>query len=77
MADKKVKQVEKKKRRPDTDHKKDWDKENMVFTAFKLFRETENGRNDQDMIDYLSACSNRSATIKAAIRDYMTTHPAE
>ena len=74
MAEKKVKQVTEKKKRPDTQHKKDWDRDNMVFTAFKLFRETENGRNDQDMIDYLSACSNRSAIIKQALREYMERH---
>ena len=58
----------------DSQRKKDWDKKYMVFVAFKLFRATENGNNDQDVIDFLEG-KNRSEVIKAALREYMKNHP--
>lgn len=60
----------------DSQRKKDWDKKYMVFVAFKLFRETENGSNDQDVIDFLEG-KNRSETIKLALREYMKNHKEE
>lgn len=60
----------------DSQRKKDWDKEYMVFVAFKLFRATENGSNDQDVIDFLAG-KNKSAIIKAALREYMANHADE
>ena len=60
----------------DSEAKKAWDKENMVFVGFKLFREVKGKRNDQDIIDYLDG-KNRSDIIKVAIREYMGSHPDE
>ncbi len=60
----------------DSQRKKDWDKEYMVFVAFKLFRATENGNNDQDVIDFLEG-KNKSAIIKAALREYIEHHKEE
>lgn len=68
---------EKKKSYKDSKSKKEWDSKNMVFTAFKMFRETSKSRNDQDIIDFLSKQPSKSETIKIALREYMTTHPAE
>lgn len=69
MAEKKV--------RKDTQAKKNWDKKNMVFTAFKMFREIDGKRNDQDIIEFLEKQTSKSETIKQALREYMTTHPTE
>lgn len=60
----------------DSQRKKDWDKEYMVFVAFKLFRATENGNNDQDVIDFLEG-KNKSAVIKAALREYIENHKSQ
>ena len=59
----------------DSESKKAWDKENMVFVGFKLFRRVKDSNNDQDIIDYLQG-KERSKIIKQALREYMTTHPA-
>ena len=58
----------------DSESKKAWDKENMVFVGFKLFRRVKDSDNDQDIIDYLQG-KERSKIIKQALREYMTTHP--
>ena len=63
------------KKRKDTPAKKAWDKKNMVFTAFKMFREIEGKPNDQAIIDFLDKQENKSETIKAALREYMERHP--
>ncbi len=67
--------TQEKKKRKDTQAKKDWDKANMVFTAFKMFREIDGKRNDQDIIDFLEKQESKSYTIKEALRYYMTNHP--
>lgn len=61
----------------DSQAKKAWDKKNMVFTAFKMFREIDGKRNDQDIIDFLSKQKSKSDTIKTALRDYMAHHKQE
>lgn len=58
---------------PDSDAKKNWDKENMVFVAFKLFKATEKNQNDQEIIDYL-ADKVKGAVIKEALREYIANH---
>ena len=67
--------TQEKKKRKDTQAKKDWDKANMVFTAFKMFREIDGKRNDQDIIDFLEKQESKSYIIKEALRYYMTNHP--
>lgn len=67
--------TQEKKKRKDTQAKKDWDKANMVFTAFKMFREIDGKRNDQDIIDFLEKQKSKSYIIKEALRYYMTNHP--
>lgn len=67
--------TQEKKKRKDTQAKKDWDKANMVFTAFKMFREIDGKRNDQDIIDFLEKQGSKSYIIKEALRYYMTNHP--
>ena len=60
----------------DSEAKKRWDKENMVFVGFKLFRAIGESKNDQDIIDFLSA-KVKGEVIKAALREYMKNHPEE
>ena len=67
--------AQEKKKRKDTQAKKEWDKANMVFTAFKMFREIDGKRNDQDIIDFLEKQDSKSYTIKEALRYYMANHP--
>ena len=67
--------TQEKKKRKDTQAKKDWDKAKMVFTAFKMFREIDGKRNDQDIIDFLEKQESKSYIIKEALRYYMTNHP--
>lgn len=59
---------------PDSEAKKAWDKKNMVFCAFKLFRASGRGENDQDIIDYMDG-KQKSEIIKKALREYMENHP--
>ena len=54
----------------DSEAKKKWDKENMVYVAFKLFRASEKKRNDQDIIDFLEG-KVKGEVIKEALREYM------
>lgn len=61
---------------PDSEAKKKWDKENMVFVAFKLFRANEKKRNDQDIIDFFEG-KVKGEIIKAALREYIANHPQE
>lgn len=61
---------------PDSNAKKNWDKENMVFVGFKLFREVKGKHNDQDIIDFLSD-KVKGEIIKAALREYIKNHPNE
>ena len=60
----------------DRESKKRWDKENMVFVAFKLFRAIGEKPNDQAIIDYLDG-KVKGEIIKKALREYMTNHPEE
>ena len=59
---------------PDSEAKKSWDKENMVFIGFKLFREVKGKQNDQDIIDFLQG-KTKGEVIKAALREYIAAHP--
>ena len=49
----------------------------LYFVGFKLFKAHDSRKCDQDIIDFLQTQPNKSDTIKQALRDYMTTHPAE
>jgi hypothetical protein len=60
----------------DSESKKKWDKENMVYVAFKLFRAVGNKENDQAIIDYLDG-KVKGAVIKAALREYIENHKGE
>ena len=60
----------------DSESKKAWDKENMVFVGFKLFRRVKDSNNDQVIIDYLEG-KERSKIIKQALREYMERHQGE
>lgn len=60
----------------DSEAKKKWDKENMVFVAFKLFRAIGEKQNDQAIIDYLDG-KVKGDVIKKALREYMKNHPEE
>ena len=57
----------------DSEAKKKWDKENMVYVAFKLFRASDKKRNDQDIIDFLEG-KVKGEVIKAALREYIENH---
>lgn len=52
----------------DSDAKKRWDKENVLFVTTKLFATT-----DKDIIEFLEG-KQRSTTIKLALREYMSNH---
>mgnify|MGYP007070316454 CR=1 FL=1 len=54
--------------------KKAWDKKNVVFCAFKLWRKIGDSENDQAIIDYLEG-KNKSGVVKSALREYMANHP--
>ena len=58
----------------DSEAKKKWDKQNMVFVGFKLFRSVGDNKNDQDIIDYLDG-KVRGEIIKTALREYIANHP--
>lgn len=60
----------------DSEAKKKWDKQNMVFVGFKLFRSVGDNKNDQDILDYLDG-KVRGEIIKAALREYIKNHPEE
>lgn len=60
----------------DSEAKKNWDRENMVFVGFKLFKELNGKRNDQDIIDFLST-KTKGEVIKLALREYMENHKDE
>lgn len=60
----------------DSKAKKKWDKENMVYVAFKLFRARDKKRNDQDIIDFLEG-KVKGEVIKAALREYIENHKGE
>lgn len=55
----------------DRESKKAYDKRQMVFVAFKLFRQNGDRRNDQDIIDFLNG-KVRGEVIKKALRYYMS-----
>ena len=58
----------------DSEAKKKWDKDNMVFVGFKLFRANDKKTNDQGIIDFLDG-KTKGEIIKAALREYMINHP--
>ena len=60
----------------DRESKKRWDKENMVFVAFKLFRANDKKQNDQDLIDFLDG-KVKGEVVKKALREYMEHHKEE
>lgn len=55
----------------DTEAKKRWDKENVLFVTTKLFAKT-----DADIIEFLEG-KPRATTIKVALREYMENHKGE
>lgn len=54
----------------DTEAKKAYDKRQMVFVAFKLFRQNGDKKNDQDIIDFLDG-KVKGEVIKKALRYYI------
>lgn len=60
----------------DSEAKKKWDKKNMVFVGFKLFRTVGKDKNDQDIIDFLSD-KVKGEVIKQALREYISNHKEE
>lgn len=56
---------------PDSDYKKKWDKENVLFVTTKLFTTS-----DKDLIEFLDG-KPRATTIKLALREYMENHKEE
>lgn len=58
----------------DSESKKKWDKDNVLFVTTKLFKEYKGDRNDQDIIDFLDG-KQRSTVIKLALREYIANHP--
>jgi hypothetical protein len=60
----------------DSEAKKKWDRENMVYVAFKLFRASDKKQNDQEIIDFLSG-KVKGEVIKAALREYIENHKEE
>lgn len=69
--------MNKKKYGVDSDTKKDYNAKYLYFVGFKLFRAHGSDKHDQELIDFLDAQTNKSETIKQALRDYMTNHPEE
>lgn len=59
----------------DSEAKKAWNKQNMVFVGFKLFRAVGEKSNDEDIIAFLDKQESKGATVKAALREYMAAHP--
>lgn len=51
----------------ETEARKQWNKENVVFIATKLFRDNEKKKKDNDIIEYLKG-KNVSEEIKAGLR---------
>ena len=56
---------------PDRECKKRWDRENVKFITTKLFLTKES---DKEIADYLKRQESASATVKAALREYMENH---
>lgn len=61
-------------KKADSEAKKEWNRKNMVFVGFKLFRANQNKRNDQEIIDFLSTQKSKGEVIKQALREYMENH---
>ncbi len=61
----------------ESEAKRKWQKENTTFIGLKL----QNGDTDTDIREFLQAEKAKGngyqTVIKAALREYMTTHPAE
>lgn len=57
----------------DSPAKKAWNKENLIYVGFKLFRPIKGKQNDGDIIDYLDG-KVKGEIIKAALREYMENH---
>ena len=58
---------------PDSNYKKQWDKDNVLFVSFKLFKATGKRENDQEIIDFLSD-KVKATVIKTALREYIANH---
>ena len=56
---------------PDSDAKKKWDKENLLFVTTKLFPNS-----DKDIIEFLEG-KPRATMIKIALREYIENHKGE
>ena len=69
--------MNKKKYGVDSDTKKDYNTKYLYFVGFKLFRAHGSDKYDQELIDFLDAQTNKSETIKQALREYMKNHPEE
>ena len=52
--------------------KADWMKENSKMYGLRVMKNTE-----RDIFDFLQSAENPSATIKAALREYMENHKEE
>ena len=52
----------------------DWDRDNAMFITLKIMRKSES-----ELVAFLESIEKgkRNTIIKQALRDYMTTHPAE
>ena len=69
--------MDKKKYGADSATKKDYNTKYLYFVGFKLFRAHGSDKYDQELIDFLDAQTNKSETIKQAIREYMVNHPKD
>ena len=57
----------------DSEAKKAWVRENVVFVGVKLFRPINGKRNDGDIIDFLAG-KVKGEIVKAALREYIERH---
>ena len=57
----------------DSEAKKAWNRENMVFLGVKLFKSINGKRNDGDIIDFLDG-KVKGELVKTALREYMENH---
>ena len=57
----------------DSEAKKAWNRENMVFLGVKLFKSINGKRNDGDIIEFLDG-KVKGELVKTALREYMENH---
>ena len=60
----------------DSEAKKKWNRNNVVFVGIKLFRPINGKQNDGDILDYLDG-KVKGEVIKAALREYIKNHEGE